>query len=103
MAPLIDYAYSKIFQELTTEEDYHEDSDQKNDVDLRRSKGYTNEVEKITRNYNNLSVTINLKTAAVNKMRLRVTGYFQGEYLYVLSQTSLTMIYKIYTVKKDDS
>ena len=36
-------------------------------------------------------------------MRITVTGYTQGEYLYMLSQSCLTMIYKIYTVKKNDS
>ena len=36
-------------------------------------------------------------------MRQRVTGYSQGEYLYVLSQEGLTMIYKIYAIKKEDS
>ena len=45
-----------------------------------------NELEKITRNDNILSTTINLKTEAIKQMRLRVTGYSQGEYLYVLSQ-----------------
>ena len=36
-------------------------------------------------------------------MRIIVTGYTQGEYLYMLSQSCLTMIDKIYTVKKNDS
>ena len=38
MASLIDYAYNKIFQELTTEEDYLQDSDEKIYIDLGRSK-----------------------------------------------------------------
>ena len=63
--PLIDYAYNKIFQELTTEEDYRKDSDEKIYIDLGRSIGYTNELEKITRSHNDLSVRINLKTAAI--------------------------------------
>ena len=36
-------------------------------------------------------------------MRIIITGYTQGEYLYMLSQSCLTMLYKIYTVKKNDS
>ena len=36
-------------------------------------------------------------------MRLRTTGCSQGEHFYALSQLGLTMIYKIYTIKKDDS
>ena len=73
--PLIHYVYHKIFQKLTTEEDYLKDSDEKIYTDLGRSKGYRNELEKITADDNDLSVTINLKTAAVKKMRLRVTVY----------------------------
>ena len=73
--PLIDYVYNKIFQKLTTEEDYLKDSDEKIYTDLGRSKGYRNKLEKITADNNDLSVTINLKTAVVKKMRLRVTGY----------------------------
>ena len=73
--PLIDYVYNKIFQKLTTEEDYLKDSDEKIYTDLGRSKGYRNELEKITADDNDLSVTINLKVAAVKKMRLRVTSY----------------------------
>ena len=73
--PLIHYVYHKIFQKLTTEEDYLKDSDEKIYTDLGRSKGYRNELEKITADDTDLSVTINLKTAAVKKMRLRVTVY----------------------------
>ena len=73
--PLIHYVYHKIFQKLTTEEDYLKDSDEKIYADLGRSKGYRNELEKITADDTDLSVTINLKTAAVKKMRLRVTVY----------------------------
>ena len=46
---------------------------------------------------------MNLKTSAVKKMSLRVAIYSEGEYLYVLFQLGLTMIYKMYTIKKDDS
>ena len=102
-AALIYYAYNKIFQELTTEDNYLKDSDEKIYIDLRRSKGYTNKLQKITRNDNKLSVTINKKTPAIKKVRLKVTGYSQGKYSYVLSQTGLTVICKIYTIKKDNS
>ena len=86
MDSLTDYTYNKTFQELKTREDYLKHSDEKIYIDLGRSKGYMNELEKITRNDNILSATINLKTEAIKQMRLRVTGYSQGEYLYVLSQ-----------------
>ena len=49
-APLIDYAYNKVFQELTTEEDFVNFLDEK--IYFGRSKGCMNEIEKTTRNYN---------------------------------------------------
>ena len=61
-----------------------------------------NELEKIRRIGNYLSVAINLKTTVGKKMKLRVTDYSQSEYLYILSQLGLTKIYKIYKVKKDE-
>ena len=94
---------AKVFQELKTEEDYLKDSDEKISIYLERNKGYLNELEKITRNDSDVSVTMNLKTSAVKKMSLRVAIYSEGEYLYVLFQLGLTMIYKMYTIKKDDS
>ena len=33
-------------------------------------------------------------------MKLRVTGYYQGQYLYTLSKDGLYMFYKEYSVKK---
>ena len=58
--------------------DYLKDSDEKIYIDLGRSKGYT---DKITRNDNDLHGKVNLKTAAAKKMRPRVIGYSQSEYL----------------------
>ena len=47
-----------------------------------------------------MSVTIGLKEAAAKKMRLRITGYFQGEYIYMLNKDGLIMNYKEYSVNK---
>ena len=33
-------------------------------------------------------------------MRLRVAGYYQGEYPYTLTQNGLSMFYKEYCVKR---
>lgn len=35
-------------------------------------------------------------------MRLRVTGYYQGEYLYTLTQDGLSMFCKEYGVIRSD-
>ena len=48
-APLTQYRYNEIYQELTKERDYFKStSDERLYIDLRRSKGYTNELEKLT-------------------------------------------------------
>ena len=44
-----------------------------------------------------------LKSASTKKMRMRVTGYYQGEYLYSLSNNGLIMKYKENTVKRQKS
>ena len=44
-------------------------------------KGYMNELEKINADNSDLLITITLKAATKKKMRLRVTGYYQGKYL----------------------
>ena len=50
-----------------------------------RSKGYTDKLEKLNRDDSGLAVTIGLKEAAAKKLRLRITGYSQAEYWYLLS------------------
>ena len=54
-------------------------------IDLRRSKGYTDELEKLNRDDSGLAVVITLKEVAAKKLRLRVTGFSQAEYWYLLS------------------
>ena len=58
-------------------------------IDLRRSKGYSDELGELTRDDSGLTLIVTLKDAATKKMRLRVTGYYQGECYYVLSKTGL--------------
>ena len=41
-----------------------------------------------------------MKNAAVKKMRLYVTGYCRGEYLYILSKDGLVMNHKEYSISK---
>ena len=81
VGPLSQFANNPIYRELTKYEDYYTfgKSDKILYVDLRRGKGYTNELEKVVRNDSSLMLTVTLKDAAVKKMRLRVVGYHQGE------------------------
>ena len=43
-------------------------------------------------------MTITLKAAAVKKMRLRAVGYYQGEYMYSMSNLGLLSSYKDYGI-----
>ena len=69
---------------------------------MRDSLGYTDEIEKTSRNDSKLNVTIELRNSIPKKMRLRVWGYTIGEYLYLLTDSSLTSKYNTYTIKSPD-
>ena len=81
IARLLDYTHNPVFQELPTQNQYFTNADEKIFIDLRRGKGYTNEIEKLNRDDSDLSITITLKNAAAKKMRLHVVGYYLSEYL----------------------
>ena len=84
-APLTQYRNNKIYQEMTEEDEFTTNSkDDRILIDMR-SKGYTDELEKLNRDDNDLAVVITVKEAAANKLRLRVTGFSQAEYCYLLS------------------
>ena len=52
------------------------------------------------RDDSDLVVTIDLKAAATKKTRLYVTGYYQGEYMYMLTKEGLVMNHKEYSIAK---
>ena len=58
--------------------------DEKIYIDLRDSMGYTDEIEKPSINDTKLTVTIEIKSRLAKKMRLRIWGHTNGEYLYML-------------------
>ena len=81
---------NEIYQELKSEEVYFgNESDEKIYIDMKRSKGYTDELEKLTRNDNDISVTVKLKAAATKKLRLKIVGYLQCDYFYTTSNHDL--------------
>ena len=95
-----DYMHNEVRQQLPNRNTYFTDSDEHVYIDIRCSKGFTGELERVNRDDSDLTVTIDLKNAAVKKLRLRVTGYFQGEYYYMISSSGLIMNYKEYGVSK---
>ena len=101
--PLTQYNNNEIHQYITPEEEYRLNTrDDRIYIDVRRSQGYTNELEKLTRDDSSLAVVINLKEAAKKKMRLRITGFSQAEYWYALSNKGYIMTYKNYNISKED-
>ena len=101
VASLPEYANNEIYQELPKEQNYFTNTDEKLYIDMRRSKGYTDKLEKLTPDDSNLNLTVKLKAAATKKMRLQVTGYSQAEYYYTLSNRGMIMSYKNYSISKE--
>ena len=89
-----------MYKELPRFEEYFSNSDEKLFIDLRRSKVYTNGLENLIRNVCDITLAINFKNATAQKIRLEVTGYYQGEYFYSLSNEDLIMNYKDYSINK---
>lgn len=77
-------------------------SDERIYIDLQDSLGYTNEVVKSGRNNSKLTLTIELKSALIKKMRLRVWGHTNRKYPYMLVDGGLTLKCKAYTIRSQD-
>ena len=64
------YKKNEIYQEIVAEVDYKtNNTDNIIWIDMRRSKGYTDELEKINRDDSGLAVIIGFKEAAAKKLR----------------------------------
>ena len=103
IVPQSDYAYNKTYHGLPKIDKYFSEVDERVYIDIKRSKGYTGELERINRDDSDLTVTVELKAAATSALRLGVTGYFQGEYMYMLNKDGLVMNCKEYGVNKQKS
>ena len=55
------------------------------------SQGYTDKLEKLTRDDNGLAAVVNFKNSVQKKTRLRITGFSQSEYWYVFSNKEYIM------------
>ena len=77
VALLTDYINNPIYQDLIDEDDYFENaSNERVYMDLRASSEYTNEAEKLDRNYSKISLSILLKFAATKKDKIKGLGLF---------------------------
>ena len=103
-ALLTQYINNPIYQELTEQDEYT--GNEQNDriyIDMQRSKGYTDELEKIIHDDSQLALTIDLKAAAKSKLRYRITGWSQGEFWYLLSNRGYIMSCENYNISKSDT
>ena len=70
---------------------------------MRKSKGYTGELEKITRQGSGITLKIAFKAFTTKKnLRLKVWGYSQGKYLNLRRLQGLKMTYKTYKNAKEN-
>ena len=77
VALLTDYINNPIYQDLIDEDNYFENaSNERVYLDLRASSKYTNEAEKLDRNYSKISLSILLKFAATKKEKIKGLGLF---------------------------
>ena len=103
-AALTQYKNHRIYQDMTEEDEFTTNTmDDRIYVDMRRSKGYTDELQTINRDDSGISLTFSLKEAAGKKMRFRITSFSQGEFCYLLSNRGYIMSYKNYNISKSDS
>ena len=65
-SPLTNYVHNKIFQELPSEEELFSTTDTRAYIDVRDSKGYTGELQKLRRDDSN-TVLYLLTITATNK------------------------------------
>ena len=64
---LSDYAQNPIYQEASRKDKCFTSSDERLYIVLRRSKGHTEEFERVNRNHSDLTITIELKNALTKK------------------------------------
>ena len=101
IAPLSDSTHNPIYQEAPRKKKYFTSSDERLYIDLRRSKGHTGEFELVNHNDSDLTITIELKNPLTKNVRLRPTGYYHGEYMYMLGNNGLIMNYMVHGVKRE--
>ena len=80
-APLTEYANNEIYQELPKEINFFTNTDEKLYIDMRRSKGYTDELEKLTSHDSDITLTVKLKAAGTKKNETESHRIFTGRIL----------------------
>ena len=89
IAPLTDYANNLRYQELLIKRKHFSNADERLYADLRDSKGYIGQLQKLIWEGNKIVLKVNFKVALAKKMRLKVWGYLQDKCLYFLTKPEL--------------
>ena len=101
MTPITQYINNEIKQDMINEKKYFTDeSDEKIFIDIRCRKGYTDELEELSKNDANINLIILLTKVAEKKMRLKVLDYSQAEYWYAITNKGKVFICTNYSIKK---
>ena len=86
-AHLTQYKINKIYQEITEEDDFGiSTKDDRVYIDMRRSKGYTDKLEKLTRDSSHVNVMVTLKKAAEKKWDWELEG---------ICRPNITLVYSL--------
>ena len=103
MTPITKCMNNEIEQDIIKEKKcFTDESDEKIFIDMRRSKGYTDELEELSRNDADTDLKILLTKAAEKNIRLKVLAYLQAEYWYAITNRGKVFTYKNYSIKKDE-
>ena len=98
-APLIQYKNNDIYRNLVEYNYFSDKSDERIYIDMRRSKGYTDELEKDNRDNSDIVLNIKLKNACTTKLRYRITGFSKAEYWYLLCHIKIITYQKLIHIK----
>ena len=84
-APLIQYKNNQIYQEITEEDKFTDNErDDRVYIDIRRSKGYTDKLEKINSDDSGIALTISLKETAAKKTTIENYWFFSSRTLLLV-------------------
>ena len=84
-APLTQHQNNKVYQEITEEDKFtNNERDDRIYIDMRRSKGYTDELEKINHDDSGIALTISLKEVAGKKITFKNYWFFSSRILVLI-------------------
>ena len=78
----------------------HSENDERLYFDVKHSECYTVELEKMTRDDSDITLTAELKNGASKVIKLRVHGYSSGEFIFLNSTRGFPSKHMTYKVKE---